>query len=490
MMQDGLLMAFGPDGDPIPPRAFVAAAAERPEARVGLAGGERVPASRVARVLEVQTLGRLGSVHGGGETWVMAMLGLGPQPEATAEAELAAEDGPCGLTVFGADLMISLPAGRSFLLAEARSPGSACARLSGPEGEPVTVGGLVTRLRLHLGEGQAEQSAADSSSELRLAGCMARIEHDALVLDLPGLGALHLCPVRDPAGPASLISAFLASGEPATMDDLLGALSLPTGDPVEALGPVQADIDGREVAGGQMPDAVQLQESEVLTMGPGDAAGDPEMAPPQEREATAATAGPAPGRTVGLALALPGTAAASAGGVAMVVISGLGKGAALSAGIDNGDGSWSLTPEDLAGLALAPSPTDASDLVLEVRAITVKNRDGDLASASKTIRVPLASAEAASGRIAIPVLVDPDLLRQGGAVDAIMVRDLPAGTGLSVGTFDPSINAWVLLPSQLGALVVTPAGGQGEDFTLTLTGIALAPAGPAQVLARIPIAMS
>jgi hypothetical protein len=209
--------------------------------------------------------------------------------------------------------------------------------------------------------------------------------------------------------------------------------------------------------------------------------------PPGDVGQTTVPAARPVGRPIGLAVALPGDSA-SFDDVAMVVIGGLGEGA-LSAGVDNGDGSWSLPPQDLIGLSLTPPPTGATGLVLQVRAITVKNRDGELASASKTIRVSVPAADGASGEVGIPVVVDPDLLRQGDRVDAIMVRDLPAGTGLSVGTYDPSIDAWVLLPSQLGTLVVTPASGQAEDFPLRLTGISLEPTGPTRVLAQIPIAV-
>jgi hypothetical protein len=90
-IEDGLLMVFGPEGDPVPPRAFSAAAATDPDGRLELPDGSAVPASRVAAVLSAQVLGRLGRVERSNE-WIIAMLREGCGPEAASEEELRAED--------------------------------------------------------------------------------------------------------------------------------------------------------------------------------------------------------------------------------------------------------------------------------------------------------------------------------------------------------------------------------------------------------------
>ena len=41
VIEDGLLMVFGPEGDPIPPEIFGAAAAEQPNAGIQLRTGDR-----------------------------------------------------------------------------------------------------------------------------------------------------------------------------------------------------------------------------------------------------------------------------------------------------------------------------------------------------------------------------------------------------------------------------------------------------------------
>ena len=189
-----------------------------------------------------------------------------------------------------------------------------------------------------------------------------------------------------------------------------------------------------------------------------------------------------------MTIGLPTAFAAAPQEVALVVIHGLPHGARLSAGVATGDGSWMLSPRDLPGLSVNPPPGLTLDLALEVVAIAVRNPDGELARASISAQVPLRAAPDGRVRAPIPLRVDPQVLRQEAALDALVVRDLPAGATLSVGAYDPAIDGWVLLPRQLGALTVTPGVGQTGDFTLTLLGISLA-GGRARshLLGRIPV---
>jgi hypothetical protein len=57
-----------------------------------------------------------------------------------------------------------------------------------------------------------------------------------------------------------------------------------------------------------------------------------------------------------------------------ITISGVPAGATLSAGTDNGDGTWTLSVDDLAGLTITPAENDASDFELSV---LVTTKDGD-----------------------------------------------------------------------------------------------------------------
>jgi hypothetical protein len=167
----------------------------------------------------------------------------------------------------------------------------------------------------------------------------------------------------------------------------------------------------------------------------------------------------------------------------------LPAGASLSAGVAGGDGSWLLSPSDLTGLSLRLPPDWSRDLTLEMVAITVQDRDGGLASAAQAIEVQLRPAASSELARPIPIAIDPEMLAgEGGPFDAIIVRDLPPGTRLSAGAYDPAIDSWVLRPAQIGELAMTPEGGRGGSFTIAVLGVRLSEGdGRPRLLARIPI---
>jgi hypothetical protein len=514
-IQDGLLMVFGPDGDPVPPQVFGAGAAEQPDAGVRLVGGPPVRAERIAAVLAAQASGQFGSGHGGGEAWIRAMLGSGPEPEMARSDDLLGEGCTVDVVAFGRELMLTSPNGATFLIAAARSRTPISLRVAG-EG-PIAPGDLVARL---LASADRDHPSP-SHHEFAAPACKAWLEGDALRIDLPEVGVVDLARTDDDAGAAApSVSLFMASGEVATIDDLLSALSTPIAPP---------SASGHD---------------------------DP-LDPPLPRYATDRQPPPA----APLAISLPDPLAAEPDRVALVVVRGLPKGARLSAGVESGDGSWLLTPSDLPGLSMTSPPEGASDLALEVAAIAIASPDGVLTSAAKTVFVPLRSvaiqpapsavvepgpsplvapaptptAEPWSSRLVAPVPaptaepgpsglvepapsamvepgsspsvepapaapdepahgsmplgLDPQVLSGDGPFDAVVVRDLPAGVTLSAGTYDAAIAGWVLLPHQLSELSVITASGQSAEFTLCLLGVCLRLGGGARprVLARVPV---
>jgi hypothetical protein len=112
--------------------------------------------------------------------------------------------------------------------------------------------------------------------------------------------------------------------------------------------------------------------------------------------------------------------------VALVVVRGLPKAASLSAGVASGDGSWLLSPRNLAGLSLAVPPDLTGDLPLELVAISVASRDGALTSASQAVVVPLRPDAVQVAPAPIPLGLDPQALSEGGPFDAIIVLGVPA----------------------------------------------------------------
>jgi hypothetical protein len=271
--------------------------------------------------------------------------------------------------------------------------------------------------------------------------CRAWIEGDELVIDLPTIGQVHLARSLEEVGTGALASAFMSNGETATLNDL-----------------------ARDVG--------QPAPSRPATA--------------YDRAPTALVA--APTRVVPLSLALLDGDGAGPDAVVLVVVRGLPEAASLSAGARGGDGSWLLSPRNLTGLSLTV-PAASTDLSLEVVAISIASRHGELTSASRTVVIPVRSDAVAGAPAPIPLGLNPHTLSEAGPFDVIVVLDLPAGASLSPSTYDAAIDAWVVLPRQLAELSVLPAAGHRQDFTLSLFGLSLQPDSreDPRLLAQIPV---
>lgn len=377
-IEDGLLMVFGPERDPVPPPAFAAAAATHPYVRLSLPDGTMVLASRVARVLSAQALSRLGRSEQG-SAWILAMLRDGGGPEPASEDLLRAEQ-------------------------VATVPGS----------QPTVA---ADESEVAAGASSAGEQAAASEHDLPAAAT-------AAAPPKPRNKAAAPAPVRPPQ----------VAVEPAA--DTL-----------------QADLDA---------------DSMVL-----------------------------------------------------VVMHGVPEDAQLSTGVRDDDGSWAISPRDLAtvtiSLASAGSSAGASEAQgadgdLSITGIALAE-NGELVAMSETVpladylgdpgaRPPASDIDAAPAAPAANVASDAEPRRialdlnppalAGGAVDALVIRDLPPGARLSAGAYDPAIDGWVLRPQDLSGLAILPPPEMRADFTVTLLGIALheGDSNAARVLARLPVRLA
>lgn len=92
-VEGGLLMAFGPEGDPMPPSLVTSACADDPKGTLQLESGKTVDRRRVLNVLDAQQKGPLADEPNDG--WIEAMLCLGGAFEPTAPGVLEQE--PLGI---------------------------------------------------------------------------------------------------------------------------------------------------------------------------------------------------------------------------------------------------------------------------------------------------------------------------------------------------------------------------------------------------------
>jgi hypothetical protein len=72
--------------------------------------------------------------------------------------------------------------------------------------------------------------------------------------------------------------------------------------------------------------------------------------------------------------------------VSSVTVSGVPEGASLSAGVDNGDGSWTLSVDEIDGVEITPPSNYSGDFDLTAAATTTDD-SGDTASVDSTFTV-------------------------------------------------------------------------------------------------------
>ncbi len=176
------------------------------------------------------------------------------------------------------------------------------------------------------------------------------------------------------------------------------------------------------------------------------------------------------------AIALTLAAGMSAGTsetVDTIIIAGVPAGASLSAGTDNGDGTWSLSPDQLSLLSLTPPPDYNGRFELSV---TAESSDGGTANGSFVVTVlpaadvpQLAVADASGAEDTAIALTLAASMAVGSteAVHTITIEDLPAGASLSAG-IDNGDGSWTLTPDLLDGLAITPPQDYSGTFDLVI----------------------
>ncbi|MDC7218264.1 MAG: Ig-like domain-containing protein, partial [Spirochaetales bacterium] len=164
-----------------------------------------------------------------------------------------------------------------------------------------------------------------------------------------------------------------------------------------------------------------------------------------------------------------------------ITISGVPSGATLSAGTQNPDGTWSLTPAQLAGLELNPPLHFSGDVTLTVTATATEN-DGDSTSISTPITAtftavadaPTLAVQNVSGfeDNLIPLNLSSDLVDQDGSETlSIVIENVPSGAILSAGT-DLGGGRWQVDPADLASLQILPPSNFSGDIPLTIIATA------------------
>ncbi|MBF0419792.1 MAG: hypothetical protein HQL78_06455, partial [Magnetococcales bacterium] len=161
----------------------------------------------------------------------------------------------------------------------------------------------------------------------------------------------------------------------------------------------------------------------------------------------------------------------------MTIIENVPQGAVLSAGTDNGNGTWTLTAEDLVGLKITP-PHDA-DGAFDLTVKVASHEGSDTATTVGTLHVdvsPLADAPElimnnAAGQedAAIPLNISAQLTDVDGSetLGMTIIENVPNGAVLSAGT-DNGDGTWTLTAEDLVGLKITPPHDSDVAFDLTV----------------------
>ena len=162
-------------------------------------------------------------------------------------------------------------------------------------------------------------------------------------------------------------------------------------------------------------------------------------------------------------------------------ISGVPGGATLSAGEDNGDGSWTLTPAQLSGLTITPATDYSGQFDLTVTTRAQDGSDAAVETAVDTITVtvtpvtdtPTLTVSNASGNedSAISLSISGAATDSDGSETSSLsytISGVPGGATLSAGE-DNGDGSWTLTPAQLSGLTITPATDYSGQFDLTVT---------------------
>ncbi|MEO1619056.1 MAG: tandem-95 repeat protein, partial [Planctomycetota bacterium] len=160
-------------------------------------------------------------------------------------------------------------------------------------------------------------------------------------------------------------------------------------------------------------------------------------------------------------------------------ISGIPANAGLSAGADQGDGSWVLQPDELAGLQLTPPEHFSGVIELSVVATSTESGGESISTAPSRFDVeveavadgPLVSSEDKTTfeDNALPLAISVDLIDQDGSetLRELTIRGVPAGSSLNAGE-DRGDGTWRIAPAEIDGLSLNPPPNYSGEFKLDI----------------------
>ena len=173
------------------------------------------------------------------------------------------------------------------------------------------------------------------------------------------------------------------------------------------------------------------------------------VAPPPDLVASAPnlnTATPATGnedKPIALNISAAVTDLDGSESITSITISGVPAGAVLSAGTNNGNGTWTLTPAQLTGLTITPPANSDADFTLTVTATATESASGATATSSSILSVVVnAVADAPTVTVtnvtgnedtAISLNIATALTDSSESITNVTISGVPVGATLPAG---------------------------------------------------------
>ncbi|MEM7468045.1 MAG: hypothetical protein AAF387_14315, partial [Pseudomonadota bacterium] len=169
--------------------------------------------------------------------------------------------------------------------------------------------------------------------------------------------------------------------------------------------------------------------------------------------------------------------------VLSIVLDGLPEGSVLSAGMNNGDGSWTLRPADLTNLNLTPPENYSGSLNLNVTAISLDLQTFASASTEQSFTVevvgvadqPTLDVTDTDGLedSEIPVVLNAELVDTDGSESiSLIFTDFPAGSIFNQGAATND-GGWRIDSADTDNLTVTPPQNFAEAFDLSVAAFSV-----------------
>lgn len=185
-------------------------------------------------------------------------------------------------------------------------------------------------------------------------------------------------------------------------------------------------------------------------------------------------------------------------GSTTLVISNLPPGSSLSAGVANGDGSYTLTLPQLAGLMLLPPLYFSGAIELSVTATTLADNVASITTAELAVMVegvataPILATQPASGMADMMVSLDITAMlldNDGSETLSIIIGNVPLGATLSAG-INNGDGTWTLTPAQLDGLAILPPPYTSGTIHLSVTAISEENGTTASTVAALPVTLT